>query len=298
MHLDPDHLITFSVVAEYGNISRAAEALELSQPAVSGQLRALQELAGQRLYRRSSRGIVLTEAGTRLLGYANVVASATRGAAETIRHAQQPTLRPLRLGLSWTLGSFAPSVITHAHAEGYTVLAESAHSEHLISQVQGGRLEAALVVSGRQALPEGLSAQRFHSEDLALVVPRGHPLAGMGFTPLTAIAADTFLWSSAESSLSQHADRLLKESAVLPARQLRLGSVAAVREALMRGLGVSILPRSLVQRDLQAGLIASLQIEAPNITLEYSVVSASPLFLTRESKTLLRLITESRRAAS
>ena len=68
--MTPDHLLTFAAVADAGNISRAALALHLSQPAVSGQLRALQESFGEPLYRRSGHGIALTAAGERLAAHA------------------------------------------------------------------------------------------------------------------------------------------------------------------------------------------------------------------------------------
>ncbi|MBE0629031.1 MAG: LysR family transcriptional regulator, partial [Burkholderia vietnamiensis] len=69
--MTPDQLITFAAVAEHLNISRAAVALHLSQPAVSGQLRVLQDEFGEPLYQRDGRGIRLTPVGEQLAQYAN-----------------------------------------------------------------------------------------------------------------------------------------------------------------------------------------------------------------------------------
>jgi len=68
--MTPEQLITFATVAEHGNISRAAIALHLSQPAVSGQLRQLQDEFGEPLYLRNGRGVRLTAAGEQLVQYA------------------------------------------------------------------------------------------------------------------------------------------------------------------------------------------------------------------------------------
>src|SRR5690554_1767725 len=84
--MTPDQLITFATVAELGSISRAAEALHLSQPAVSGQLRLLQESFTQPLYRREGRGIRLTAAGEELAGLA-VQLRQTFERARTLREA-------------------------------------------------------------------------------------------------------------------------------------------------------------------------------------------------------------------
>ncbi len=74
MRLNPDYLMVFSTVAELGSVSRAAERLNLSQPAISASLKSLQELVGEPLYERHPRGITLTSAGMTLLPAASAVA--------------------------------------------------------------------------------------------------------------------------------------------------------------------------------------------------------------------------------
>ena len=104
--MTPDQLLTFATVADAGNISRAAQQLHLSQPAVSGQLRALQEWFGEPLYRRSGHGIALTEAGERLAEQARQLRQVYRQA-----HAVRESWRgletgALRLGASTTPASY------------------------------------------------------------------------------------------------------------------------------------------------------------------------------------------------
>ena len=200
MRLDPDYLVTFSVVAEYGNISRAAEALRLSQPAVSGQLKALQDVVGERLYTRTAYGITLTDAGQDLLGYARVIATTLSGAAEHLR-TRQERHRPLRLGLSWTLGAHVVPVVTHAHGAGHEVRVMSGHSTSLIESTASGQLDAALIVHPPVSLPAGLEAHQFGAEDLCLLVPAGHELESRGSTPLLAAAQEVFLWPATSSTV-------------------------------------------------------------------------------------------------
>ena len=101
-----DQLITFAAVAERLNISRAADALHLSQPAVSGQLRLLQDEFGEPLYRRDGRGIRLTPSGAQLAEYAIKLRDTFRQA-----HAYRDALRgvargTLRIGASTTIASY------------------------------------------------------------------------------------------------------------------------------------------------------------------------------------------------
>lgn len=294
MRLDPDYLVTFSVVAEYGNISRAAEALRLSQPAVSGQLKALQDVVGERLYTRTAYGITLTDAGQDLLGYARVIAKTLSGAAEHLR-SRQDRNRPLRLGLSWTLGTHAVQVVTHAHHVGHEVRVTSGHSSSLIEAMTSGQLDAALIVHPPAPLPPGLEAHRFGAEDLCLLVPAGHELEARGSTPLLAASQEVFLWPMVGSTVSRHAERLLNEATVLPEVQFELGSLTAVREALVRGLGVAILPPGVARAEIEAGQVSPVLIEAPNVTVSYVVVGPSDVVVRAESRRLLDLVLHSRR---
>lgn len=294
MRLNPDYLVTFSVVAEYGNISRAAEALRLSQPAVSGQLKALQDLVGERLYTRTAYGITLTEAGQDLLGYARVMATTLSGAAEHLRTRQART-RPLRLGLSWTLGTAAVGIVSSAHSAGHEVRVTSGHSTSLIESVTSGAVDAALIVQPAAPLPPGVEVHPFSAEDLCLLVPMGHALEARGSTPLLAAAQEVFLWPMLGSTVTRHAERLLNEATVLPEVQFELGSLAAVREALVRGLGVTILPLSVARPEIDAEQVSPVLIEAPNVTLSYVVVVPSDLVARLEARRLLELVLQSRR---
>ena len=104
--MTPDQLITFAAVAEHRNISRASVALHLSQPAVSGQLRQLQDEFGEPLYLRDGRGVRLTPAGEQLASYAARLRDTWRQA-----HAYRDALRgmergTLRIGASTTPASY------------------------------------------------------------------------------------------------------------------------------------------------------------------------------------------------
>ena len=111
-----DQLITFAAVAEHRNISRAAVALHLSQPAVSGQLRQLQDEFGEPLYQRDGRGVRLTPAGEQLASYATRLRDTWRQAhayRDALRGLEQGTLR---IGASTTPASYLlPYLIADFH---------------------------------------------------------------------------------------------------------------------------------------------------------------------------------------
>jgi DNA-binding transcriptional LysR family regulator len=138
----------------------------------------------------------------------------------------------------------------------------------------GGELDATLAVDASQALPDGLEARHFSSEDLRLIVPSGHRLAESGYVNLNVLQDESLLWPMAESSVRRRASRLLRASGVTPKRELELGSFLALRAALVEGLGVAILPRRMVGLEIEDGHLSSVGQEANDITLGYHVVSA------------------------
>lgn len=126
--MTPEQLITFATVAEHGNISHAAQALHLSQPAVSGQLKLLQETFGEPLYQRAGRGVRLTAAGEQLLAYAERLRETFRQ-AQVLREAMRGLERgTLRIGASTTPASYLlPYLIADFHARYPEVQVSTSH---------------------------------------------------------------------------------------------------------------------------------------------------------------------------
>ncbi len=205
MRVNPESLITFSAVAELGSVSKAAEFLNLSQPAVSGQLRALADAVGAPLYTRHSRGVVLTADGLDLLPHAQAVARSMRRVSDLAHQNRHHLKKHVRLGVSWTLAARAVHLAARYSDDTLKVSLHSDHTPRLIQQVAEGELDAALAVDASHALPDGLEARRFSSEDLRLIVPHDHQLAGQGYVPLSTLQGETLLWPMPESSVRRRA---------------------------------------------------------------------------------------------
>jgi LysR family transcriptional activator of nhaA len=99
-YLNFHHLRYFWTVARKGGVRKAADALHVSQPSISAQLRLLEETLGEKLFRRSGRNLVLTETGHLVLSYADEIFSAGRELMSAVK--QRPTERALRLSVGIT----------------------------------------------------------------------------------------------------------------------------------------------------------------------------------------------------
>jgi len=180
--MTPDQLITFAAVAEHRNISRAALALHLSQPAVSGQLKQLQEEFGEPLYLRDGRGIKLTPAGEQLASYAARLRDTFRQAyayRDALRVMEQGTLR---IGASTTPASYLlPYLIAQFQRQhpDVTVQTDDGNTADIIGAL--GSFDIALVeghVGGD--LPPDTAVHPWREDEIVAIMPRTHPLAVAG----------------------------------------------------------------------------------------------------------------------
>src|SRR5690349_4598222 len=177
--MTPEQLITFATVAEYGNISRAAVALHLSQPAVSGQLRLLQEEFGEPLYQRDGRGVRLTAAGEQLLGHAERLRETFR-AAHALRDALRGLERgTLRIGASTTPASYLlPYLIAAFHKRYPDVVVTTIDGNTAEIVAALGSLDVALVEGpAGHELPLGTTVTSWREDEIVAIAPKGHPLA-------------------------------------------------------------------------------------------------------------------------
>lgn len=273
MKISPEQLITFSVVAEYGSVSKAAEVLNLSQPAISGQLKNLQEQVGQPLYLRRARGVVLTPAGEHLLPYAHAVARNVQQIEEQIHDLQNRPSAPLKVGFSYALSPQVAPLTLRAEEAGLKLILNAETSANLVRQVHGGELDAH---------PIG-------GDELRLIVPCHHRLAQDGYVNLTSLQGETLMWAALGSSVRRQAERLMEGAGVAVRRNLELGSLDAVRAALLSGHGIAILPTGFVRYEVEAGLLCSVGLEAIHTSVSHLLVTAPAKVIGPEVRTLIGL---------
>src|SRR5476649_693839 len=172
--MTPDQLITFATVAEHSNISRAALALHLSQPAVSGQLRQLQDEFGEPLYQREGRGIRLTAAGEQLAVYATRIRE-TVGQAHAYRNALRGLERgTLRIGASTTPASYLlPYLIADFHRRHPEVSVHTADGN--TAEIVGalGSVDIAMIEGPAGAdLPPDTAVHAWREDEVVAIMPR------------------------------------------------------------------------------------------------------------------------------
>lgn len=241
--MDPTALATFAAVARRGSVSAAALELHTVQSNVTNRLKQLEADLGVSLFLRHSRGMALTDAGTRLLGYAQRLADLSDEALSAVR--DDGLVRgSLRIGsMETTAAVRLPGVLGRFHRAHPDVQLEvrTGPTADLLEQVLAHRLDTALV-AGPVDHPD-LLAEPVFREELVLVSASdaGEPEAQLRDGGLTVIVFRQ------GCSYRQRLEAHFAASGWLPFRRLEFGTLEGILGCVGAGVGVSVLPRSAVE---------------------------------------------------
>lgn len=241
--MNPDQLITFATVAELLNISRAAEALHLSQPAVSGQLRQLQDEFGEPLYLRDGRGVRLTPVGEQLVPQARAYRDAVRGVERgTLRVGASTT--PASYLLPYLIAEFRPL------APGVAIQTMTGNTADVVAAL--GALDLALIEGPPgDALPPGTAVHPWREDEIVAIVPASHPLAASTDRAVTLdlLAESPLVLREAGSGVRQLVERAFAKAGVPVRVALEIAGVEAVKEAVRAGMGVGFVSAMSLRGD-------------------------------------------------
>jgi DNA-binding transcriptional LysR family regulator len=271
--MTPDQLITFSTVSEHGNISRAANALHLSQPAVSGQLRQLQDEFGEPLYRREGRGVKLTAAGEGLAVYADQMRE-TFAQAHAFRNALRGLESgTLRVGASTTPASYLlPYLIAgfHRRHPDVTIQTIDGNTGEIVAGL--GSLDIAMI-EGPEGLdlPAGTGVTPWLDDEIVVIVPRGHPLAVMeGGATLDVLCAYPVVLREEGSGVRQLVERACVRAGVEMRVALEIAGVEGVKEAVRAGMGIGFV--SAMSMRHEDGALLRVGIAPEPLTRRFSIL--------------------------
>ncbi|AXF14533.1 LysR family transcriptional regulator [Paraburkholderia caledonica] len=278
--MTPDQLITFAAVAEHLNISRAAVALHLSQPAVSGQLRQLQDEFGEPLYQREGRGVRLTPAGEQLASYAARLRDTWRQAhayRDALRGLEQGTLR---IGATTTPASYLlPYLIADFHRRYPEVALHTADGNTTDIVGALGSVDIALIEGPVGAdLPPDTAVHAWREDEIVAIMPRAHSLAAAASGPgvdLAALGAEPLIVREAGSGVRQVVERAFARAGVPMRVALEIAGVEGVKEAVRAGMGIGFVSAMSMRHEDGALRVFSLSPEPLTRRLSIVVPHAS-----------------------
>jgi DNA-binding transcriptional LysR family regulator len=273
MNITFRQLRVFTEVAAQGSMARAAEALHLTPPAVSMQIKEVESQVGLSLFDRQGRAIALSTAGEYFLVHAKKLLATLKEADDAMARMKRVEHGLLTIGIVSTAKYFVPHLMARFHADhpGIEVrLRVVGNREQLVALMQTG--EADLSIMGRPPKELATRAQSFATHPLVFVAPPGHPLAQRSGLPVQALSNHDFIAREHGSGTRSAMEAFFSEHRHTPRIAMEMSSNETIKQAVMAGLGLSFLSLHTIGLELRSGLLTLLDIEGAPVMRTWNVV--------------------------
>ena len=266
-------LRTFKTVADLTSFSAAAQRLKLSQPSVSYQVKELEETLGLPLLDRLGKRVQLTEAGNVLYNYARRMLDVLDEATVVIEEMRGIQRGTLRVGASTTVGIYLLPAALGAFKKlhpGLVISLEIGTRARVQDQVLRNELDLAVV--GPALKDAELAIIPFLSDELAVVAPAGHPLAGRRGLTLKDLADQPFIMREASSGSRLSLEKAARKAGAKLRVAMELGSNGAIKHAVESGLGLAVISRYATALEFSSGRLVELDVRGFPIRRDWHIV--------------------------
>jgi len=271
-HTTLRQLQVFEAVARQLSFSRAAGELHLTQPAVSMQVKLLEEQAGMPLFERIGKKVFLTEAGAELHQHSRVIAQQLRDADEALAARRGLSQGRLLITMVSTAKYLVPSLLARFLKQhpGVTVKLSANNREVVLQQLADNEVD--LAIMGRT--PEGMDAvaEPFAPHPHVIIAAPGHPLANKRRIPLARLAQETFLVREPGSGTRGLLERLFAEHRLPLNVSMEMASNETIKQAVQAGMGISLLSLHTIELELTTHRLAVLNVQGLPIVRDWYVV--------------------------
>lgn len=272
MSLDLRQLEVFEAVARHGSITRAAEELRVTQPAVSIQLKKIEEQTGLALIERVGRKLFLTEAGEELRRHAERMARDLVDLEESLLLYRGVRRGRLRLAVVSTANYFLHDHLTafKKHFPEIDVNLRVANRDSILQALESN--QADLTITGQPPDDADVVARRFMDNPLVVIASPDHPLAGQKLISLERFSKEPLVIREQGSGTRAALERVLGERALTYRASCVLSTNEAVKQAVRAGLGLAVISGQTAELEFETDRLVSLNVEGFPVMRKWFVV--------------------------
>jgi LysR family transcriptional regulator, cyn operon transcriptional activator len=246
------HIRYFKAVVDQGGFTRAAQMLHVSQPALSQQIKELEENLGAQLLDRSGRQVRPTDLGAVYLRYASHVLEQLDEAARAVRDVEDLSIGSLRLGVTPSVAAYLVGPLLQRFRAAYPGITLSirvaAQEEEIEPALRNDELDLGI---GFGDLPaEDIEATLLHTERLALLVGKGHPLTSKAAVTAAEVAAMPLALLDSSFSTRRGVDRYFRSRRLRPTIAVEANSLLALMQVIRHTGLATILPENIADAEL------------------------------------------------
>jgi len=271
-HATLHQLRIFQAVANHGSFARAAEALHLSPPTLSLQVKQLSETVGQALFEQLGKKIYLTAAGRTLAEACRDIETRMEQLSQDLAALQGVERGSLKLAILTTVKYTVPKLLggfCAAHP-GIDVAMVVGNRENLLQRLSTNQDD--LYIMGQPPEQMDVICEDFADNRLVLVAPPGHPLVGQKHIAPRKLMNQPFIFREPGSGTRLTAERFFSAQGVVLKNRLEVGSNEAIKQTVAGGLGLAVLSATTVVAELALGQLVQLDVQGFPLIRRWHVV--------------------------
>jgi LysR family transcriptional regulator, low CO2-responsive transcriptional regulator len=265
-------LRVFNEVAKHLSFSKAAQALHLTPPAVTMQVKELEGHVGMPLFERTGRQVALTTAGEYMLVYARKMLSTLKDAEDAAARLQRLELGTLTIGMVSTAAYFLPRLLSEFRREheGIEVKLAVGNREQLVQMLQANEVDIAIM--GRPPKELATRAEPFAAHPHVFVAAIDHPLLEYGHPTVESLRPHSFIVREPGSGTRAAMEKFFETARLEPKVAMEMHSNETIKQAVMAGMGLSFLSLHTVGLELDQRMIALLDVQGTPVLRAWNCV--------------------------
>ncbi|MEN6466084.1 MAG: selenium metabolism-associated LysR family transcriptional regulator [Syntrophaceae bacterium] len=281
----------FRTVAKLQSFTRAAEVLCLTQPGISKHIKTLENHYKTTLFDRLGKKVVLTETGEALLSSVEKIFYLIERSREEINDLKGLNKGILKIGASITIGVyFLPGILEKFKKlyPGTRITLDIDLNRQVIRQVLENEADIGLL--GAPAGDERLVMTPFHKDELVVIAPGNKSWAKRDSISADDLLCENFILSRSGSGTRAVIEERLKAAGVVLKNTMEFGNTEAIKKAVEAGLGISIVSKSAVSREVQLGVLKSIPLSGIDLKRDFYLIYRKDKYISTLIKTFLEFV--------
>lgn len=263
--MELEKIKTFYTIAQVKNFTKAAEELNLTQPAVSSQINSLEEKYGIKLFERIGKKIYLTKAGEVLLPYAEKIIATFEEAKLAIAKVKDPSYGKLNFGASMISGIHIVPKLLKKFQENHPKIeihVRVTYAYEILSMIENNEVDFGIIDErGTEKAKSIFEVEPLIEDNLILVVHPKHELAKKDSVKIKDIKNENLILTEKISSLRAFFELSLTKNNISLSPFMEFGNVEAVKKMVENGLGIAILSAISVKEEIKFGILKDIKIK-------------------------------------
>lgn len=289
------HLLVFVTVVEKESFSRAAEALHMTQPAVSQYIQVLENTYGVKLLDRNNKFVRLNKAGEIVYFHAKEILGLYTKMQVLMDDLTNRASGSLSIGASYTFGEYVlPHFIAKLHHE-FPLIRPSiviGNTRKIADLVLRHQLDIGIIEGNLESTQ--LKIDPFADDQMVVVVSAHHRLARLeGEVEASELEKETWLVREVGSGTREATERIIRELSIAPKEMMEFGSTQLIKESVESGLGISFLSHLAIRKELSMGLLKIVRVKGTPLKRDFSIVLQSA-FQTKALEVFVKILRESK----